>query len=144
MSASKNKYSGIANWPQFWTRIALVVVLVLTLFLINLPLAHADLDPGSGGGDSSGGGGASTSILGCDGPDGISCLIGLGVKILSGGVAAVAVAMMIYAGVLYASAGTNEGRVRQAKEIITNVVIGAVAYVLFAVIMNFLVPGGVF
>jgi len=48
------------------------------------------------------------------------------------------------AGVIYGTAGDREDRVKLAKTMITNTVIGILLYVFMTVILNFLVPGGVF
>ena len=66
------------------------------------------------------------------------------VKFLSGLIGVLAVIMFIAAGVVYASAGDSSDKVRQAKTMMTNTVIGIALYVFLVAIINFLVPGGVF
>ena len=65
-------------------------------------------------------------------------------QILSIGIGIVAVGAIGYAGFLYATASDNEGQVKQAKEMIRNTAIGIVMYGLMYVLLQFLVPGGVF
>ena len=51
---------------------------------------------------------------------------------------------VIYAGVLYSSAGGNSENIAKAKTIIVNTAIGIVAFGLMYVALNWLVPGGIF
>lgn len=51
---------------------------------------------------------------------------------------------IVYGSILYTSAGGNAEQTKKAMGIITNVVIGIIAYGLMYVGLNFLVPGGVF
>lgn len=64
-------------------------------------------------------------------------------NILTAGVGVAAVGALIYAGVLYASAGGGTEQIVKSKKIITDVVIGIVAYALMFLVINWLVPGGV-
>jgi len=64
--------------------------------------------------------------------------------ILTAGVGIVAVGAVVYAGILYASAGDNQQQVQQAKTAIKNTVIGIVAFALMSLVLNWLIPGGVF
>lgn len=65
-------------------------------------------------------------------------------KILTVGIGIVAVGAIGFAGFLYATASDNEGQVKQAKEMIRNTVIGILAYGAMYVLLQFLIPGGVF
>lgn len=65
-------------------------------------------------------------------------------NIMTAGVGVVAVGAIAWAGFLYASASDDEGKVKQAKEMIRNTVIGVIAYGLMYVALQFLIPGGVF
>lgn len=76
--------------------------------------------------------------------DGIINILKLGLRIFTAGVGVVAVAAFVYAGIVYASAGDDSGKVTQAKTIIFNAVIGIGAYAFLAVFLNWLIPGGVF
>lgn len=51
---------------------------------------------------------------------------------------------IIYAGVLYSSAGGNAENVAKAKKIITNTAIGIAAFGLMYLALNWLIPGGIF
>lgn len=66
------------------------------------------------------------------------------INILTAGVGVVAVGGVIYGAVLYTSAGGSPEQVKKAMGIITNVVIGVVAYALMFAGLNFLIPGGLF
>jgi hypothetical protein len=65
-------------------------------------------------------------------------------RILTGAVGIAAVGALIFAGVTYSSAGNNTTQVGKAKTIITDTVIGVVAYGFMFIILNWLIPGGVF
>ena len=66
------------------------------------------------------------------------------INILTAGIGVAAVAGIIYGSVMYASAGGNPENVKKARTIITNVVIGVVAYALMYALLNFITPGGLF
>ena len=66
------------------------------------------------------------------------------IKILSVGVGVAAVGGVVYGAILYTSAGGNQEQVKKAMGIITNVVIGVIAYALMFSLLNFLIPGGLF
>ena len=51
---------------------------------------------------------------------------------------------MIYAGILYAAASGNSSQVAKAKELIANTVIGLVLFAGMALLLNYLIPGGLF
>ena len=51
---------------------------------------------------------------------------------------------IIYAGILYSSAGGNADMIAKAKKIIMNTVIGIVAFGLMYLGLNWLIPGGIF
>jgi hypothetical protein len=65
-------------------------------------------------------------------------------QILTAGIGIVAVGSIVYAGILYASAGDNQQQVQNAKNNIKNVAIGIVAFGLMFIALNWLIPGGVF
>ena len=65
-------------------------------------------------------------------------------QIMTAAVGVAAVAGVVYAAVLYTSAGDAMDQVKKSKTIITDVVIGLVAYALMFLLLNWLVPGGVF
>jgi hypothetical protein len=65
------------------------------------------------------------------------------INILTAMVGIAAVGGLVYAGILYASARSGAEQVAKSKNIITDVVIGIVAYALMYLVINWLVPGGV-
>ena len=94
-----------------------------------------------------------TSIIKCDNVDvtkdgvqntGLWSLLLTAINLLTAGVGVVAIAGIIYASILYTSAGGSQEQVKKAMGIITNVVIGIVAYALMYSGLNFLIPGGIF
>lgn len=66
------------------------------------------------------------------------------IQILSGLVAVLAVIGLIAAGLQYASSADDAGKVKAAKERITQIIIGLILYLFMVALLNFLVPGGVF
>ena len=66
------------------------------------------------------------------------------IKFLSIGVGVAAVGGIVYAAILYTSAGGNAEQVKKAMGMITNTVIGVIAYALMFSLLNFLIPGGLF
>jgi len=96
-------------------------------------------------------GGVTTTIIHCDqtGGDapqdsGAWGVLLLAINVLTAGVAITAVGGIIYGAILYTSAGGSPEQVKKAIGIITNVVIGIVAYALMYSGLNFLIPGGIF
>ena len=55
-----------------------------------------------------------------------------------------ATAMLIFAGIEYTSAGDNAQKIQAAKQRITNVIIGLIAFFFLYAFMQWLIPGGVF
>jgi hypothetical protein len=117
-------------------------------------------DGGSGGGGGSAGslgtgndcGGAETAIIKCDGYDnkggveknGIWALLLLVINVMTAGVGVLAIAGIVYGSILYTTAEDKADQVKKATDIITNVVIGLVAFALMWAGLNFIIPGGVF
>ena len=66
------------------------------------------------------------------------------INILVAGVGVVALAGILYGAILYTTAGGSSEQVKKAMGIFQNVVIGVVAFAGMWVLLNFLVPGGVF
>ena len=94
-----------------------------------------------------------TAIIKCDnvkvGDDGIEntgvwSILLTAINLLTGGIGIVAVAGVVYASIMYASAGGNAEQTKKAMGIITNIVIGVLAYALMFALLNFLIPGGLF
>ena len=64
-------------------------------------------------------------------------------KLLTIGVGVAAVGGLTYAGILYSSASGDVQQTAKAKSIITNVVVGILAFAVMSIVINFLVPGGI-
>lgn len=75
---------------------------------------------------------------------GVWQLLVMALNILTAGVGIAAVGGIVWGSVIYASAQGNADQVKKAKEIIKNVVIGIVSYAGMYLIINFLIPGGLF
>lgn len=140
------------------SKIILIIGLsLITLLSFNSSKVYADTDNPKTGATTTetqdstkekkkgGCAGANTSIIKCDdNEDGIGYLLSLVAKILSGIIGVLAVVMIVVAGAKYASAGDSPEKVKEAKTMITNVVIGVVIYVFLVAIVDYLVPGGLF
>lgn len=98
-------------------------------------------------------GGVKTSILSCSQnaknpknveDTGIWGLLLLVLNIMTAGVGILAVGGVVYASILYASSSDNAEQTKRAKDIIKNIAIGILAYIGMYLLINFLIPGGVF
>lgn len=76
-------------------------------------------------------------------PTGLFLLLRWVLTILTAVVGIAAIGTIVYAGIMYASAGDDSGMVSKAKTLIRDVIIGVVAYGLMVVGLNWLVPGGI-
>lgn len=98
--------------------------------------------------------GTETAIINCDniaGKDkdtiegsGVWSLLLTAITILTAGIGVVALAGIVYGSILYTSAGGSPEQVKKATTIITNVVIGIVAYAAMWSFLQYLIPGGIF
>lgn len=97
-------------------------------------------------------GGAQTAIIACPqssaGPNakenGVWGVLLIVLNILTAGVGIAAVGGIVYGSILYTSAGDSSEQTKKAIEIIRNVVIGLFAYGLMYLVLNYLIPGGIF
>ena len=98
-------------------------------------------------------GGVKTSIIKCAQTgdsetdvkqDGVWGLLLIVLNIMVAGVGVVAVGGIVYGAVLYTTAEDKADQVKKATEVITNVVIGLIAFAFMYSALNFLIPGGVF
>lgn len=89
-------------------------------------------------------GGATTTILKCDKKDPIIDLAKNVIFILTGGIGVVAVGAIIYGAILYSSSGATPDSMKKAKDMWLNIAIGLALFAFMVVIINFLIPGGVF
>lgn len=121
--------------------VSLVIALSsLTLSALIAPTALADC------------GGAKTSIINCEQTNegtnakdnAVWGVLLIALNILTAGVGIAAVGGIVYASILYASAGDSAEDTKKAKQIIRDVVIGLVAFGLMYLVLNYLIPGGIF
>ena len=97
-------------------------------------------------------GGVETSIVSCpqtgDGESaknsGVWGVLLIALNIMTAGIGILAVGGIVYGAILYASAAENAKQIQEAKDIIKNVVIGLLAYGAMYMLLNFLIPGGIF
>ena len=100
-------------------------------------------------------GGATTSIIGgtvCNGAvkngsgtqSAIWSVLLFVLNIMTAGVGILAVGGVVYGSILYASAGSKADQAKKGITTITNVVMGVAAYGLMYLVLNFLIPGGIF
>lgn len=75
---------------------------------------------------------------------GIWALVLLVINILATGVGVAAVVGIVYGAILYSSAGGSPEKVKKARTVIMNVVIGLLLFAAMYSLLNFLIPGGVF
>jgi hypothetical protein len=130
---------------------------------INAPTAFANNNPtpnqadrqdaglATGPGGNGTCGGADTAIITCtEGAtndtknNGVWALLIMALNILTAAVGVAAVGGIAYGSALYASAADSPDRAKKGMEFIKNVIIGLIAYGLMFVILNFLIPGGIF
>lgn len=71
-------------------------------------------------------------------------LLMLTLKVLTAGIGIAAVGGIVYGALLYTTAEDKPEQTKKAIGIITNVVIGLVFYGLMYILLNFLIPGGIF
>jgi hypothetical protein len=97
--------------------------------------------------------GVKTSIIDCSQPggdnadvtkSGIWGVLLLILNILTAGVGIAAVGGIVYASVLYTTSSTNSEQTMKAKLIIRDTIIGLIAYAGMYLLLNFLIPGGIF
>ena len=92
-------------------------------------------------------GGTETSLIDCgggSGDNGIWGLLLIALNVMTAGVGVLAVGGIVYGAILYTTAEDKADQIKKATDIITNVVIGLVAFALMWAGLNFLIPGGVF
>ena len=125
----------------------LLIGLVATAAPSTAYAAATTVTPGNNGCETD------TAIIKCNNVDvtksgvqntGVWSLLLTAINILTAGVGIAAVGGIVYGALLYTSAGGSPEQVKKAMGIITNVVIGVVAYALMYALLNFLIPGGIF
>ena len=91
-------------------------------------------------------GGAETSVISCEG-EGSTAIINIikqVIKILTAGIGIAAVGAVIYGAFLYTTSEGSPDKIKKAREIWTNTVIGLLMFAFMVLITNFIIPGGVF
>lgn len=97
-------------------------------------------------------GGAKTSIINCAQKagaktaedTGIWGLLLLVLNIMTAGVGILAVGGIVYGAILYTTSSQSADQTKKAKDVIRDVAIGIVAYAGIYLLLNFLIPGGIF
>ena len=90
-------------------------------------------------------GGAETSVISCDGT-GSTAIINIikqVIKILTAGIGIAAVGAVIYGAFLYTTSEGSPDKIKKAREIWTNTVIGLLMFAFMVLITNFIIPRGV-
>lgn len=96
-------------------------------------------------------GGVETSIIGCSSKGGekdikksaIWEMLKIVIYVMTAGVTFAAIGGVVYGSVLYTSSGANPETRKKATSIITNTVIGVVAFALMWAVLGFIIPGGI-
>lgn len=114
----------------------------------NIEEEMKKLESNVGGDDCAG---VETVLIKCDqknGGDlednGIWGLLIMVLNVMAAGVGILAVGGIVYGAVMYVTAEDKAAQIQKANGIITNVVIGLIAFALMWAGLNFIVPGGVF
>ncbi len=84
---------------------------------------------------------AKTAILPSDWK--IEDILNMVLVIVTTGVGIAAVGSIVFAGVLYITARDNAAQVSKAKTMITNTIIGIIAYILMWAFLEWIIPGGI-
>ena len=71
-------------------------------------------------------------------------LLMMGLRILTAGIGVTAVCALGYFSFLYATAGDNANQIKEAKDNIRNTIVGIILYGAMYLLLEYLVPGGVF
>jgi heme/copper-type cytochrome/quinol oxidase subunit 2 len=124
-------------------KIKLYITVVFTLLAAGLSSVPVYAQQTNGGGTC---GGTKTQLVTCSGSQGIGAigdLIKITITIMTVLIGVVSVGALAYAGILYATAQDDQGKVSSARTVIRNVVIGIVLYGFTIAIINWLIPGGV-
>lgn len=75
---------------------------------------------------------------------GIWVLLMMAINILTAGVGVTAVGGILYASVIYVTAGGSADKTKKAITMITDIAVGLVLYALIYALMNYIIPGGFF
>lgn len=91
-------------------------------------------------------GGAETSIISCEGTGSTAIIdiIKQVIKILTAGIGIAAFGAVVYGAFLYTTSEGSPDKVKKAREVWMNTVIGLLMFAFMVAITNFIIPGGVF
>lgn len=91
-------------------------------------------------------GGAETAVISCDGTGSTAIIdiIKQVIKILTAGIGVAAFGAVVYGAFLYTTSEGSPDKVKKAREVWTNTVIGLLIFAFMVAITNFIIPGGVF
>jgi hypothetical protein cdiviTM7_00602 len=84
---------------------------------------------------------AKTAILPSDWK--IEDILNMVLVVVTTGVGIAAVGSIVFAGVLYITARDNAAQVSKAKTMITNTIVGIIAYILMWAFLEWIIPGGI-
>ncbi len=138
------------NIKQKLKNFALIVGSLIGVVFVFSPNTASAVTTGTTGNN---GCAVDTAIIKCDNVDvakggtennGVWSLLLTAINILTAGVGLAAVAGIVYASILYTTAGGNAEQTKKALEFIRNVVIGIIAYAVMFSFLNFIIPGGLF
>lgn len=85
-----------------------------------------------------------SDICGSGTGDGISLLLLKAINILTALVSIAAVGGLVFGSILYTTAAGDSAKTKKGITVITNVVIGLIAFASMWALLNFMIPGGVF
>ena len=114
--------------------IFIATVIAVSVFIPRIALAAARC------------GDAETSVISCEG-NGSAAIINIikqVIKILTAGIGVAAVGAVIYGAFLYTTSEGSPDKIKKAREVWTNTVIGIIMFAFMVAITNFIIPGGVF
>lgn len=103
-------------------------------------------DEDTSGDTSTGCGGVETAYIECDATGNgsiVNMLLAI-VNFIAVGVGILTVGGIIWGGMVYASSNGDANRVKQAKTIIVNAIVGLILFFFMYAFINYLVPGGLF
>ena len=92
-------------------------------------------------------GGTDTAVIDCGGATGQDAIIQIiknVVLIMTAGVMVLAVGATVAGGIIYTTSEGSPDKIKKAREIWMNTVIGLAMFAFMVAITNFLIPGGVF
>lgn len=135
----KIKTMYITTYLKKVSKLSIVVVAMLSTLVLsfsNAVVAHAE----------DGCAGVKTTVIKCKTDNGnpvIGVLLQI-INFLAVGVGIAVVGGIIWGGLIYASSNGDAGKVKEAKTIIVNAILGLLLFFFMYAFINFLVPGGVF